>query len=139
MIEQSPKALGWRRKGVPRSVPLGSGDALRSNHNHELHMVSHHNIIDGPSPGACGPAYCTAAISAFGFRNSFGPRPSVFGFLAVLLFFTLLTCARPAGAQTNFLTILTNGPVSNRLNVVVLSEGYTTTQYTNFLVDATNE
>ena len=35
-------------------------------------------------------------------------------------------------------TILTNGPVSNRLNVVVLSEGYTTTQLAQFLVDATN-
>ena len=35
-------------------------------------------------------------------------------------------------------TILTNGPVSNRLNVVLLSEGYTSAQLTQFLVDATN-
>ena len=34
-------------------------------------------------------------------------------------------------------TILTNGPVSNRLNVVVLSEGYTTNQLSQFLLDAT--
>ena len=30
-------------------------------------------------------------------------------------------------------TILTNGPVSNRLNIVVLSEGYTTNQLAQFL------
>ena len=35
-------------------------------------------------------------------------------------------------------TILTNGPISNRLNVVVLSEGYMTNQLAQFLVDATN-
>jgi len=35
-------------------------------------------------------------------------------------------------------TILTNGPISNRLNVVVLSEGYTSAQLAQFLVDATN-
>ena len=35
-------------------------------------------------------------------------------------------------------TILTNGPVSNRLNIVVLSEGYTTSQLAQFSVDATN-
>ena len=35
-------------------------------------------------------------------------------------------------------TILTNGPVSNRLNIVVLSEGYTSNQLAQFLVDATN-
>jgi hypothetical protein len=35
-------------------------------------------------------------------------------------------------------TIITNGPVSNRLNIVILSEGYTTNQLPQFLVDATN-
>jgi hypothetical protein len=35
-------------------------------------------------------------------------------------------------------TILTNGPVSNRLNIVVLSEGYTTSQLAQFPADATN-
>ena len=35
-------------------------------------------------------------------------------------------------------TILTNGPVSNRLNIVVLSEGYTTSQLAQFPADATS-
>ena len=35
-------------------------------------------------------------------------------------------------------TILTNGPVSNRLNIAVLSEGYTASQLAQFPVDATN-
>jgi IgA Peptidase M64 len=35
-------------------------------------------------------------------------------------------------------TILTNGPTSNRLNIVVLSEGYTSSQLAKFLADATN-
>jgi hypothetical protein len=41
-------------------------------------------------------------------------------------------------AQPSMQTILTNGPVSNRLNIVVLSEGYTTSQLDQFLVEATN-
>ena len=43
-----------------------------------------------------------------------------------------------AAGQPSIQTILTNGPVSNRLNVVVLSEGYTASQLAQFLVDATN-
>jgi hypothetical protein len=35
-------------------------------------------------------------------------------------------------------TILTNGPTANRLNVVVLSEGYTTNELAQFSVDASN-
>jgi hypothetical protein len=35
-------------------------------------------------------------------------------------------------------TILTNGPTSNRLNVVVLSEGYTSGQLAQFFLDASN-
>lgn len=35
-------------------------------------------------------------------------------------------------------TILTNGPVSNRLNVVLLSEGYTNNELGQFSIDATN-
>jgi len=35
-------------------------------------------------------------------------------------------------------TILTNGPASNRLNIVVLSEGYATNQLGQFRLDATN-
>ena len=43
-----------------------------------------------------------------------------------------------AMAQPSFVTILTNGPSSNRLNIVLLSEGYTSNQLGQFLVDATN-
>jgi hypothetical protein len=43
-----------------------------------------------------------------------------------------------AAGQPSIQTILTNGPVLNRLNVVVLSEGYTASQLAQFLVDATN-
>lgn len=41
-------------------------------------------------------------------------------------------------AQATRTTILTNGPTSNRINIVVLSEGYQTNQLGQFLVDATN-
>ncbi len=41
-------------------------------------------------------------------------------------------------AQPSMQTILTNGPVSNRLNIVVLSEGYTNGQLAQFAVAATN-
>jgi len=43
-----------------------------------------------------------------------------------------------AFSQASLTTILTNGPVSNRLNVVVLSEGYTSAQLGTFLSQATN-
>jgi hypothetical protein len=41
-------------------------------------------------------------------------------------------------AQPSMQTILTNGPVSNRLNIVFLSEGYTSDELAQFSVDATN-
>ena len=41
-------------------------------------------------------------------------------------------------AQPAMSTVYTNGPASNRLNIVILSEGYTTNELGNFLVDATN-
>src|ERR1035437_723500 len=41
-------------------------------------------------------------------------------------------------AQASMQTILSNGPISNRLNIVVLSEGYTSSQLAQFAVDATN-
>ena len=47
-------------------------------------------------------------------------------------------CVPCVVAQPSMVTILTNGPVSNRLNVVVLSEAYTTNVLGQFLVDATN-
>src|ERR1035437_9599123 len=51
----------------------------------------------------------------------------------------VLTCGVPrAFAQASLQTILTNGPTSNRLNVVVLSEGYTSNQLALFSIDATN-
>ena len=41
-------------------------------------------------------------------------------------------------AQGTLSTILTNGPTSKRINIVVLSEGYQSNQLAQFLVDATN-
>ncbi len=52
---------------------------------------------------------------------------------------TLTVLLPPVLTQQPMQTILTNGPVSNRLNVVVLSEGYTTNDLlAHFLSDATN-
>jgi hypothetical protein len=51
----------------------------------------------------------------------------------------VVTCGPPCVvAQPSMQTILTNGPTSNRLNIVVLSEGYTNSQLAQFVVDATN-
>ncbi len=50
----------------------------------------------------------------------------------------LLACA-PIFGQGALSTILTNGPASNRINIVILSEGYTSAQLGQFLVDATNK
>jgi hypothetical protein len=82
-------------------------------------------------------------ISGFGFRVSGSaglriPRWSCAALysLAVLAFgFGIVP---EAAGQASMQTILTNGPISNRLNVVVLSEGYTSAQLAQFLVDATN-
>ena len=49
-----------------------------------------------------------------------------------------LTATLPSVAQAVRSTILTNGPSANRINLVVLSEGYQTNQLSQFLVDATN-
>jgi len=46
-----------------------------------------------------------------------------------------LACASPAGT---FYTLATNGPASNRLCLVFLSEGYTSAQTGQFLNDCTN-
>ncbi|MGA2864777.1 MAG: M64 family metallopeptidase [Verrucomicrobiota bacterium] len=43
-----------------------------------------------------------------------------------------------AHGQPAMTTLLTNGPVANRLNVVMLAEGYTSNQLGQFLIDATN-
>jgi hypothetical protein len=44
----------------------------------------------------------------------------------------------PAHAQATLHTLFTNGPTANRINVVVLAEGYTTNQLGQFLADAGN-
>ena len=46
--------------------------------------------------------------------------------------------AGSAGWGQSIQTILSNGSVSNRFNVVVLSEGYTNNELSQFLIDATN-
>ncbi|HQL78458.1 MAG TPA: M64 family metallopeptidase [Verrucomicrobiota bacterium] len=55
-----------------------------------------------------------------------------------LLVAVVASVALCANAQPFLQTIRTNGPTANRLNVVILSEGYTSTQLAQFLVDATN-
>jgi hypothetical protein len=55
--------------------------------------------------------------------------------LAGLLIFWL--AARPSESAI-FSTIITNGPATNRINLVFFSEGYTNGQMANFLNDATN-
>src|SRR5437763_8240563 len=50
-----------------------------------------------------------------------------------------LICLLCVSARAATLTpILNNGPTSNRINIVVLSEGYQSAQLTQFLADATN-
>src|ERR1039458_8987520 len=55
--------------------------------------------------------------------------------LARLMFF--LCAARPSESAI-FSTIITNGPTTNRVNLVIFSEGYTNGQLAVFLNDATN-
>ncbi|HWH71659.1 MAG TPA: M64 family metallopeptidase, partial [Candidatus Sulfotelmatobacter sp.] len=55
--------------------------------------------------------------------------------LLLLLWWGPLLCAC---AQTSIQTLLTNGPVLNRFNIVVLSEGYTADQLPQFRTDAAN-
>ena len=54
---------------------------------------------------------------------------------AVLALLVLAFFSKNAGAQS-LQTLLTNGPVSNRFNVVLLSEGYTSNQLGQFITDA---
>ena len=67
-----------------------------------------------------------------------GTRSFFQTFVLVVGFGLTIFCEVLAVAQSQMVTILTNGPVSNRLNIVVLSEGYTTNQLEQFLMDATN-
>ena len=57
--------------------------------------------------------------------------------LSLLIFATGFGFTRSCAAAS-FSTILTNGPSSNRLNVVFLSEGYQNSELGQFLIDATN-
>src|SRR5258708_2930006 len=79
-------------------------------------------------------------ISSFGFRASFGFRHSDFGFpRSAALLLALIPLPPPsAPAQPSIQPVLTNGPASNRLNIVLLSEGYTSDELSGFLLDATN-
>src|ERR1019366_1928609 len=74
--------------------------------------------------------------------NSSGNRPlrTLAQRLAAWLIFLSLGQALQLWATvTNSpVTISTNGPMSNRINLVFLSEGYQTNQLTQFLADATN-
>jgi len=58
----------------------------------------------------------------------------VLGLTAAALCFSLPS---PTFAQGSRTTIFTNGPTSNRINIVVLPEGYQTNQLGQFLTDAT--
>ncbi len=61
-------------------------------------------------------------------------------FTVLLLLVVLLGVLRPVTttAQGTLSTIYSNGPTAKRINLVVLSEGYTSNQLAQFLVDATN-
>ena len=61
------------------------------------------------------------------------PYRLLLAFLAV----GLAACVSPqACAQATLTTLFTNGPTANRINMVVLSEGYTASQRGQFLIDA---
>src|ERR1035441_7420154 len=55
-----------------------------------------------------------------------------------LLWVLVLILAAPAAESAIFSTIITNGPTTNRVNLVIFSEGYTNGQLAVFLNDATN-
>jgi hypothetical protein len=83
----------------------------------------------------------------FGFVSDFGFRISDFRLLRFALiaslrlnwFLRLLPLlVLPFQAHAQLTTILTNGPVSNRFNIVFLSEGYTSSQLAKFRTDAAN-
>jgi hypothetical protein len=56
----------------------------------------------------------------------------------LLLLLAAFFLAAPGLLHAQLTTLLTNGPTSNRFNIVFLSEGYTTAQLTKFRSDATN-
>ena len=58
--------------------------------------------------------------------------------LAVMAASLVAQVSPQACAQATLTTLFTNGPTANRINLVVLSEGYTTGQLGQFLIDAGN-
>jgi hypothetical protein len=56
----------------------------------------------------------------------------------IVLWLSLLVSGVSVFAQATSFIILTNGPSANRLNIVVLSEGYRTNELATFRADATN-
>lgn len=60
---------------------------------------------------------------------------SRFGLVPCLVGVALWLASMPICAQT-LSTLFTNGPVANRVNIVLLAEGYQTNQMTKFLADA---
>ena len=58
-------------------------------------------------------------------------------FLRLVFFIFLWLAVRPAAGAT-FSTIVTNGPATNRINLFFFSEGYTSSQMGQFLIDVTN-
>lgn len=63
-------------------------------------------------------------------------RRSVWLAVGVVVFW--LSSSLPLAAQTNFYTICTNGPASNRVNVVLFAEGFRAVDYALFRAAATN-
>lgn len=78
---------------------------------------------------------CTSAAASGRPRSSLGAKRHG---LAVVFFLGASFLLAPALHAATLHTILTNGPAANRINLVVLSEGYTSSQSGKFLSDATN-
>lgn len=64
--------------------------------------------------------------------------PKLFRLTRWLVLPWLAGCVASGFAQTNFTVITTNGPASNRVNVVIVAEGYLASQFVQFRADATN-
>jgi hypothetical protein len=61
-----------------------------------------------------------------------------YGLVGLGLALWLCGAVTHARAQTNLTVITTNGPASNRVNVVIMAEGYLASQFAQFRADATN-
>ena len=55
---------------------------------------------------------------------------------AITVAIVALASEQPAAGQASMQTLLTNGPTANRLNIVFLSEGYTTDDLAHYPSDA---